>query len=188
MKRNPWIWVAITVLVVGGIVLGVRLSEKPKYTPNYDIPYTSLGYNMAYPLDSTSCMPRNLLEGTYTPDENTIDHKAYRIIHSVAELEQILSRAGSLDTEIHTRELTFDDAFFEENALLLIDVISDTSAHVYARPEDLTEKDGIVTLTVRWRTDASYVASASGVLLSIPVSIDCVDADVTYEYADWRLN
>lgn len=179
MKRNPWFWVAVTVLVVGGIVLGVRLSEKPEYTPNYDIPYMSMGYTMSQAKRFDYVL--NLLNGKCPGD----DAKMFRIIHSKGELVQILFRAESRHTEMYTRELTFDDAFFEENALLLIDISHNPGAWLYARPENLTEENGKVSLTVEWDTDGSWVANSCGVLLAIPVSLNCVDADITYVRADW---
>lgn len=178
MKKNKWLWYIAAVAVIVGL-LSACTYGKAEYALNSDIPYTCIEYVFYY----EDYEPDNWNNQTGTL--LCSGERAFQIVNSLEELDTILARIEHFREQTSTENLTFDEAFFKNNSLLLIEVCDDPSVTTVARPEDLEEKNGKVTLTVKWGTDGASVAECGGSLLLIPISSDCTEADVAFKFTYW---
>ena len=86
-----------------------------------------------------------------------------------------------------TRELTFDETFFEANSLLAVDLCSSGALYYKARPEKLLIRDGDVYVQVRYAYTEADTAGNGGTLLLIPVPKECRHVDAEYEFVEsWK--
>lgn len=175
MKQKKWLWIIVTVAVaVALVLLWLCTSEKEeKYDINHEISYTSVRY--FFPASDSADSGPVLQSGGH----------AFQIVHNAEELSPVLSRIA------HFREITatsicdlrdYDDGFFKNNALLLVEVYADPGETTVARPENLVTEDGKATLTVKWGTDNANAEYSSGALLLITIPPDCTQADVDFEF------
>lgn len=108
----------------------------------------------------------------------------WRILTSAAELAEydtILgvekSDASPVSKQDGTAELSFDEAFFAEHRLLLVDLCMDSASEVLAYPATL-EADGN-TVTMQFCFDASRaIGTDAGQIFLIVISAACNDAVV----------
>ena len=185
MKQKKWLWILAGLAVVEAIalILAFRPTE-PEYLLNHKIPYICMEYRVPDDLDLSAEENWNLLDGVY-PEDNMSTKESTKIISSMEELEPILARAACKTDQIQTADLTFDEEFFEQNALLLVDISIDDWEHMRARPENLKEKDGTVTVTVCWDMSGDSSCNGVGTLMLIPVSANCTKENVTCEGVNW---
>ena len=108
----------------------------------------------------------------------------WRILTSAAELaeydailEAEKSDASPVTKQEGTAELSFDEAFFAEHRLLLVDLCMDSASEVLAYPATL-EADGNI-VTMQFRFDASRaIGPDAGQIFLIVIPADCNDAVV----------
>ena len=92
-----------------------------------------------------------------------------------------------IEKKEETRSLTFDEAFFETNSLLAVDLCSGGALYYRARPEKLLIRDGDVYVRVRYAYTSADTADNGGTLLLIPVPKECRHVDAEYEFVEsWK--
>ena len=75
-------------------------------------------------------------------------------------------------------EEAYDDAFFAEHDLLLVDLCMEGSVNLYFYPEKLKINGETVSLKVRYDHDNAYTADSAGQYVLIPIPKGCTTAEV----------
>lgn len=120
-------------------------------------------------------------EGRYVGSAN-----GWRILTCPAELAEYDAILGSSEKSAATaikerRETTdeaFDEAFFREHRLLLVDMCTQGASELTAYPLEPEVEDGVVRMKIRCDSSGTYLTNA-GQLFLIVIPADCTDAVVT---------
>ena len=84
--------------------------------------------------------------------------------------------------EEQTKALTFDEAFFAESDLLVVDICCYYALTLPARPEEFKTRDGDVWLNVRYGYRDAVTGSHYGTLILIPVPKGSRHVEASYEF------
>ena len=172
---------------------------------NFDLDYTTVYYGLNDGLDddSSSAEVRNL-SGTkvdnYRIQDGVIGCRILASMEDLAAFEQTIEEvtAASLEQDRQsglpideedytpigmtrkTANVEYNEEFFRNNALLLIDLCARGANVVRFYPENLAVNGNTVSIHVRWDRDNAWVAGCSGqfCLIVIPSGCTTVEMDI----------
>lgn len=173
----------------------------PPYQPNYDIAYVRYDYCLMlhwFDGDKDGVQIQNATQTGKAVHEGA--SKGWRIVQNKQGLSEILSRAEDLfktamqenpkenayrenllsETLRTTDNLIFDDHFFQENNLLLIDICYYEALHIDILPHTLETIGTLVSIDLLYGYDYACTGGNSGAICLIPIPKECTEASVNF--------
>lgn len=163
---------------------------------NYDLDYTTVYYD--YPGELSGARAgeefRNLSGTQMLDDEQTELAVGWRILSDETELRAFEQTAADVEESAvepayrlismtrRTASVEYNEEFFRENNLLLVDLCAESHAVARFYPENLAVSGDTASLDLRWDSDSSCVGSSAGQYCLIPVPKDCTAADLNLIY------
>ncbi len=163
---------------------------------NYDLDYTTVYYDYPGELsgDRAGEEFRNLSGTQVLDDEQTELAVGWRILSDETELRAFEQTAADVEESAvepayrlismtrRTASVEYNEEFFRENNLLLVDLCAESHAVARFYPENLAVSGDTASLDLRWDSDSSCVGSSAGQYCLIPVPKDCTAADLNLIY------
>ena len=149
---------------------------------------------------------QNLSRTDTVTDANVFLSKGWAILHNVdvlAELDATVAdtlaeyvkngkRNGVdtsgytvIDAQDGTVDAVYDDAFFAEHDLLLVDMCAEGSVNTYFYPKRLRINGDTVSLTVKYDHDNATTAGSGGQYVLITIPKGCTTANISYSRDRW---
>ena len=163
---------------------------------NYDLDYTTVYYD--YPGELSGARAgeefRNLSGTQMLDDEQTELAVGWRILSDETELRAFEQTAADVEESAvepayrlismtrRTASVEYNEEFFRENNLLLVDLCAESHAVARFYPENLAVSGDTASLDLRWDSDSSCVGSSAGQYCLIPVPKDCTAAELNLIY------
>ena len=168
---------------------------------NYDLDYTTAYYGFTLDAGSPSAETRNL-SGTkvdnYRIDGGVIGCQILASMDDLAAFEQTIEEVtaaslewkkqdgqrvdednyGLLGMTRKTANVEYNEEFFQNNALLLIDLCVRGANVVRFYPENLALNGDIVSIDVRWDRDNAWLAGCSGQFCLIVIPSGCTTVEM----------
>lgn len=163
---------------------------------NYDLDYTTVYYDYPGELsgDRAGEEFRNLSGTQVLDDEQTELAVGWRILSDETELRAFEQTAADVEESAvepayrlismtrRTASVEYNEEFFRENNLLLVDLCAESHAVARFYPENLAVSGDTASLDLRWDSDSSCVGSSAGQYCLIPVPKDCTAAELNLIY------
>lgn len=163
---------------------------------NYDLDYTTVYYD--YPGELSGARAgeefRNLSGTQVLDDEQAELAVGWRILSDETELRAFEQTAADVEESAaepayrlismtrRTASVEYNEEFFRENNLLLVDLCAESHAVARFYPENLAVSGDTASLDLRWDSDSSCVGSSAGQYCLIPVPKDCTAAELNLIY------
>lgn len=163
---------------------------------NYDLDYTTVCYD--YPGELSGARAgeefRNLSGTQVLDDEQAELAVGWRILSDETELRAFEQTAADVEESAaepayrlismtrRTASVEYNEEFFRENNLLLVDLCAESHAVARFYPENLAVSGDTASLDLRWDSDSSCVGSSAGQYCLIPVPKDCTAAELNLIY------
>ena len=170
---------------------------------NYDLDYTTAYYGFTLDAGSPSAETRNLSgtrDDNYRIDGGVIGCRILASMEDLAAFEQTIEDVtaaslewcqedgqridednyGLIGMTRKTANVEYNEEFFQNNALLLIDLCVRGANEVRFYPENLAVNGDTVSIHVRWGRDNAWLAGCSGqfCLIVIPSGCTTVEMDL----------
>ena len=207
MKKKV-LTVILCVLAAVAVFAGITAVEHFRYCPreslgfgtytnpkleqlNESLDYTVYSYTYDHPFrDGRSAVFSNLTQ-TDSTDSLADILTGWRIYTSVEDYTAISDRLAAMAAEngdgidpirqhAQTAEHTYDEAFFAEYNLLVVDLCSYSGVTLFTYPDAAAPRGNHVRLKLRYNLAATAFDQFIGYALFFPVPKDCTSADVTF--------
>lgn len=166
---------------------------------NYDLDYTTVYYDYPGELsgDRAGEEFRNLSGTQMLDDEQTELAVGWRILSDETELCAFEKTAADVEESAvepayrlismtrRTASAEYNEEFFRENNLLLVDLCAESHAVARFYPENLAVSGDTASLDLRWGSDSSCVGSSAGqyCLISVPKGCTAAELNLIYDPA-----